>query len=319
VAPPIADTNGHASPASTPDWLSFFAARGYPQAAPLADGMEGTVYSLGTGLVAKVWKRRRQHQLLGLQAFYEELAAAGLGFATPRLREIWEEEGVAITVESRLPGVPLDSVRPLDQPLREDAIRCMLDVLDGLRTAGDLAIARQLPVLGEPSSMWEGAGSWPAALASLLDRRLALHGDQLRACVPGFEAIAARLRARIAELEAVALTVVHGDLIPANVLVDDELRPQAVLDFGFFTTAGDPLFDLAVTASVYDMYGPRAAESEAAIDHAAAERWDRPPERLALYRAAYAAITASAYDPTGQDGHFHWCVEMLRRDDVAAL
>jgi hypothetical protein len=305
--------------AGSETWLRRFAGRGYPAAEPLAIGMEGAVYRLDEKLVAKVWARRTRADLERIQPFYEELAGAGLGFATPRFLEIWEAEGSPVTIEPRLPGVPLDSVRPLDRPLRPDAIACVLDVLDGLRGAGELASARSLAVLEEPRPMWEGVGSWSAALGALLDRRLAVSGEQLGACVPGFERAAERLRALVAELAVDALTPVHGDLIPANVLVDEATRPLAVLDFGFMTTAGDPLFDLAVTASVYDMYGPRGGETEAAIDAAAARRWDVASERLALYRAAYAVATANVYDPAGLDGHFRWCAQMLNRGDVADL
>ena len=39
----------------TAHWLQHFAARGYPTARPLAAGVEGSVYRLGEGVVAKVW------------------------------------------------------------------------------------------------------------------------------------------------------------------------------------------------------------------------------------------------------------------------
>ena len=44
--------------ARSEDRLRYFASRGYPAAEPLAEGMEGEVYGLDSGLVAKVWKRR---------------------------------------------------------------------------------------------------------------------------------------------------------------------------------------------------------------------------------------------------------------------
>lgn len=300
-------------------WLRRFAGRGYPQAEPLAAGMEGAVYRLDDELIAKVWGGKGRAELAAMQAFYDELAGCGLSFATPRFLDLWEAEGQCVTVEPHLPGLPLDSACPLDRPLRPEAVTCMLDVLEGLRAAGELASAGALPVLGEPRSMWEGAHTWPVALQGLLNRRLARFGDLLGARVPGFDRVEEGLRASIATLPSDELAVLHGDLIPANVLVDGALRPLAVLDFGFLTTLGDPAFDLAVTASIFDMYGPRAREVEATIDAAAAQRFGVPPERLALYRAAYAIATANVYDPQGQDGHFRWCAEMINRGDVAAL
>jgi len=300
-------------------WVRRFAERGYPAAEPLAAGMEGAVYRLDDDLIAKVWARKGRAELAVMRAFYEQLAGSGLDFATPRFLEQWEADGLCVTVEPRLPGVPLDSVCPAERPPPPQALDCVLDVLAGLRRAGDLESAHALPVLEEADAMWAEARSWPAALQGLLDRRLALFGDQLRARVPRFDLAEERLRALIAELPDDGLAALHGDLIPANVLVDESLRPLAVLDFGFFTTVGDPVFDLAVTASIYDMYGPRARATEAEIDRAAAERFGVPADRLTLYRVAYAIATANVYDPKGEDGHFRWCVETIGRDDAAAL
>lgn len=49
--------------------------------------------------------------------------------------------------------------------------------------------------------------------------------------------------------------LLHGDLVPANVLVQGG-RVTGVLNFGFLTAVGDPQFDAAITASIFDMYGP---------------------------------------------------------------
>jgi aminoglycoside phosphotransferase (APT) family kinase protein len=285
------------------EWARRFAARGWAGARPLGGGMDGAVYALDEHLVAKVWRRRGRVELLEIQAFYEWLAGAGVGFATPRIVEVWEEEGAAVTVEERLPGVPLDQVRPPDGPLDPAAVECMLDVLAGLRGAG-----------APP-----GSAPWPRALGEMVERALAGSGELLRAQVPGFEAMVGRLHELIAGLEVEEPAALHTDLIPANVLVDDSLRPLAVLDFGLLAQAGDPLFDLAVTASVYEMYGPGAAAVEAAIKEAAARRWDLPPDRLALYRAVYAIATATLYDLAGKDGHFRWCTKILNRPEVKTL
>ena len=92
-----------------------------------------------------------------------------------------------------------------------------------------------------------------------------------------------------------------------------------MLDFGFFSTVGDPAFDAAVGAGIFDMFGPRARERQALLDRAAIDRFGYAPQRLALYRAVYAMATSNAYDPSGRDGHFRWCVDTLRSPDVARL
>ncbi len=266
-------------------WLRHFAG-----AEPLAAGMESAVYRLGDGRVAKVWARRSTAEVARLKAFYDELE---LPFATPVIGEIREVDGACVTFERELAGAPASSIESL------------LEVLEGLASARGGPALRELPVLDEPSAAW--AGSWPATLAGLIERRVARFGDQLRAAVPGFDALLGRLLEGIVRLPRED-RVVHGDIVPANILTG----PLALLDFGFLSTAGDPAFDAAVAAGIWDMYGPRARETEAAIDRAVVARFGYEPARLAFYRAVYAVVASNAYDVQGRDGHFAWCVELLR-------
>ena len=66
-------------------WVAHFVQVGYPDARPLAAGVEGAVYDLGDGTVAKVWAHRRRADLQLWRAFYDDLAAGGLPFATPEI------------------------------------------------------------------------------------------------------------------------------------------------------------------------------------------------------------------------------------------
>jgi aminoglycoside phosphotransferase (APT) family kinase protein len=98
--------------------------------------------------------------------------------------------------------------------------------------------------------------------------------------------------------------------------VDDTGRPTAVLDFGFFTTAGDPAFEAAVTAAVWDMYGPHAEHHAVTLTGLFAGELGYPAETLALYQAGYALTTYDLFSSDGSDGHFRWCAALLRRNRV---
>ncbi|MES0833716.1 MULTISPECIES: phosphotransferase family protein [Nocardiopsidaceae] len=299
-------------------WVRFFEAKGYPEAAELAAGMEGAVYALNDDLVAKVWGVRSGEELERLQRFYDDLAKAQLAFRTPRIEEVLYENGRFVSIEQRLSGVPLADMDPRRPELWPQAAACMLDVLGEISTADSPAL-RGLAVLDEASPFWEGHTSWPDALTALIHRRLALFGDQLRAAVPGFDGKLARILELVGDLGDVPLGLMHGDLVPDNVLVNDECQVVGTLDFGFLSTVGDPVFDAALTASIFDMYGPQAHETEAYLDAAVVERFGCPPERMALYRAVYGIIASNAYDPQGQDGHFKFCADLLLREDVSEL
>jgi hypothetical protein len=90
-----------------------------------------------------------------------------------------------------------------------------------------------------------------------------------------------------------------------------------VLDFGFLTTAGDPRFDAAITASIMNMYGPHALSITQDLTAHFARHLGYSAEVLLAYQAAYAVATSNAFTEDGSDGHFAWCISQLRRDDVS--
>jgi aminoglycoside phosphotransferase (APT) family kinase protein len=172
-----------------------------------------------------------------------------------------------------------------------------------------------LPVLRDEPPFDPGR-AFSVDLADLVGRRIARFADVLRSEVPDVEAVGSRTVELLRALPQRPTTLLHGDLIPANVLLDDRGSVSAVLDFGFLTTLGDPAFDAAVTASVFDMYGEHARTSELRLDAAFADRFDHPPQVLGLYRAAYALTTSNLFSTSGSDWHFAWCIRLLQRADV---
>jgi len=281
--------------------------------------MEGTVIDLGDDLVAKIWHTRTAGELEVLRSFYEAVAGAVLPFQTPRIRSVLGFEGRSATVEDRLTGRPL---RPAPDTgtkpgvISDDEAACVADVLTSLAGVGVTAEMGVLPPLeGEPPFPTETT-PFTHSLADLVERRVAKFRGPLLARCHALDHVAEAVVGRLRALKPGTSGLVHGDLVPANILVDDAARPLAVLDFGFLTTIGDPAFDAAVTASIYDMYGPNAAGAEAVLEASIADRFGYEPERLSLYRAAYALVTSNVFSASGSDGHFEWCMRMLERPRV---
>jgi aminoglycoside phosphotransferase (APT) family kinase protein len=307
-------------PVHTREWLDSFSRRGYPGVTPLAAGVEGAIYDLGDGTVAKVWGQRREAELMLMRDFYADVARAGLPFATPEILAVEDISGTAVTFERKLPGQPLGKrLDADDQRLPASAAQCIIEVLSSLARVPATPSMRQLPVLDEVSPLWAGPADFPAALLGLLQRRLSRFGDVIRRDLPDLDLRYARLGEKLRALGPLPDTALHGDLVPGNILVDENGRPAAVLDFGFLTTAGDARFDAAIAAAVANMYGPHSLQITHAMTAQVAADLGYPADALLLYQAAYALATSNAFTADGRDGHFAWCIRQLARADVTAV
>ncbi|MFI7064747.1 phosphotransferase family protein [Kribbella sp. NPDC050124] len=270
----------------------------------IGQGMEGAVYDLGDGRVRKTWFDRRPDDVRPLQAFLDELPP--LPFRTPRIREVSSDaEGLAVSVEDKLTGTALQDAGLAEQ----QALDAFVAVVEALGTTTAGPASKALPVLNQP--FWSDDLSWGEALAALVRRRAAESHHHLKRDVPDFDERLERLTTKLATIEPSRLSVVHGDICPPNLLMDGP-RTAAVLDWGFYSTAGDNTFDAALAAGFFDMYGPDAQRLDnLLLDRFEALGHDR--ERMYLYRSAYAITTATIYDADAADGHYTWCVANLNR------
>lgn len=66
-----------------------------------------------------------------------------------------------------------------------------------------------------------------------------------------------------------------------------------------------------------NMYGPYAPAITDALTAQVAQDLGCPLDVLLIYQAAYAVATANAFTSDGSDGHFAWCIDQLRRSDIA--
>lgn len=294
---------------------------GWDPGETVGSGAEGTVVALDQTTVAKLWHGRSVADLEQLQRFTAAVARLGLPFGTPEVIDTFTGDDQLVTVERRLTGRPLRSRQDDPPPVTEADGMILGEVLAGFAAARvraedstDLAVLPVLP--GQPA--FDPDRPFRRSLADLVERRLAGSAALLRRTIDDVDdlvrSLTARLRAGDDEPPA---RLMHGDLVPGNVLVEGG-RPSAVLDFGFFTTLGDPAFEAAITASIFDMYGPHARASEDVLSRTFSSRFDHDPELYDCYRAAYAVATSTCFTEDGSDGHFAWCARMLARPEVRA-
>ncbi|MFC0222983.1 phosphotransferase family protein [Nocardioides zeicaulis] len=279
--------------------LARLRAAGYPVTHEVGRGMEGVVAALGDERVVKVWDRRPRVEVDRLRVFYDAVAAGlrevGAPLAVPGILDVDEVHGLVVTVHPLLRGraLALDGARP--EPVVE-----VLEWLSRVEPDPGMAV---LPV-PDGEVAFDPAVPFGTSMADLVERRAPLLGDAVGPDV------VARLAEALRGLAPVPPRLVHGDLGPVHVLLEDG-RPTGLLDFGYVSTLGDPAFDAAVAACLQDMFGPGAAAATAAFDALSVTRLGHDPDVLVLHRAAYGLVTASCL--AGHPGpHRDWCLDLVR-------
>ncbi|MEQ4204961.1 phosphotransferase [Actinopolymorpha sp. B9G3] len=308
------------------DWAAELGKVGLTVTGQLGAGMDGAVFALADGSVAKVWSRQDAATLARLRDFYAQLDGNGLPFATPMIHEIRSVAGTPVTVERHLEGCPLSEriAGRADGGHSERAMRTFVEVLAALREVPVPSTARTLAVMDEPEPFYASSDdTWPAALERLVCRRVDAFGPPLRRAVADLDTLLDQVVGGLRALPDGDRSVIHGDLCTPNLLVGDKpgdnLDVVSVLDWGYLSMEGDPAFDASLAAGFFDMYGDDARAIDQTLTRWIAVEFGYPVELLALYRAVYAIAGACAYDPDGRDGHFAWCVDQLRRPDLRTL
>ena len=295
--------------------MEYFERRAGGPVTLIGQGMEGAVYDLGDGQVGKVWFNRGVDDVLPLQEFLGELKEQELPFRTPDISVVDEVDDRAVSIEVKLTGTPLSDAVESGSITQQQGLDAFVDVVTALNQTTAGPASKTLPVVQESAPFWRYRVSWGDALAGLVNRRAEQSQHYLQADVEGFDELVDRVLVKLALLELPALQVVHGDICTPNLLIED--GQLALLDWGFYTTAGDNTFDASTAAAFYDMYGPDARK----IDDQLLDRFEElghDRQRMYLYRAAYAITTATIYSEDGSDGHYAWCVGNLNREDLRA-
>ena len=195
----------------------------------LANGWGNELYRVGDGLIARLPRRAVGARIIK----NEQRWLPGLAPTLPLPIPYPERTGVPAhgypyswSVVPYLPGVPAAQASSFDPALAAAAVGGFLGALH-VRAPAD---APANPVRGVPLA--ERAGSFAANLALLtgqVDRDAVLRAWDAALAAPGYNSPPVWL---------------HGDLHPANILVDDG-QVSGVIDFGDIT-AGDPASDLSV-------------------------------------------------------------------------
>ena len=268
-------------------------------------GWESTVYALGATQILRIPRPEAgsEDQVRARAAFPANLPP--LPFDVPRVREISRIDGRLFVIEDQIAGQSMASLLPnLSGERRAQALRAYLAAAEAMAVAtapgeafGDLLLDR--PRRSE---------HWSDYLIARV--RTAVRDDVLAADIPGFAGIVERVVARLATIPDPTKCIVHGDIYPANVMMNDALQVTGLIDFSFTTRIGDHVMDLAAAT-----YFPLATESPSQADHAylkqliLAKHGADVIDRIELY------AVWSAFDFAFNHGDatvYAWCLNLIR-------
>ncbi len=293
---------------------------GHERATHIASGMEGHVFRIGGQQVAKAWFRKSPDEIVLLKNYCGSLHTLNLPFATPEILSIDVVDGMTVSIERELSGRSMrELVSQQDETAPLFAVRALTSILCGLGTGEVAYPGPSLPILGiRPSD--DATQRGPShVLCEVASKKGAQFGSQLRVSVPDFDWLYARTLEHLLALAIEKTYAIHGDLCTPNILLDDRGGVTAVLDWGMLSMFGDPAFDASITAGIFNMYGHHGRKIDDDLLSHFQREFGYSKERMLLYRALYAIMSSNFYSLNGTDGHYDWCVAMLKREDILSV
>jgi len=256
--------------------------------------------------------------LQDLQWFYDNLDASSVSFSLPQIYRIQQYENLIGVIERRIDGHPMSELLP---SYDSEEVRTRY-----VTSSADLALVRILKPLDRymlfdidhVSSM--SIGDWNLFLRFLLQRKLQNVKAHLESDVLHFRSRVDKLLNCLLTSYTGPIGIIHGDLYPGNILVNDEKRVSGVIDFGTFSMVGDPLFDVATSWAFYNMYGSdRVATRKELLETVVARHGRGVTPVLYRYLLAFAILSCDLYPETTcsirDTGHYQWAIEILRDGD----
>ncbi len=281
------------------------AAFGVTDADLLGSGWESTIYALGTTQILRIPRPEAgsEAQVRAQAAFTANLPP--LPFAVPRVREIARIDGQLYVIEDRIAGQSMAALLPkLSGDRRTAALRAYLAAAEAMAVATAPGEAFGDLLLDQPRR----CDHWSDYLTARV--RNAAEDDVLAAAIPDLAGIAQRFNARLEAIPDPPRCIVHGDIWPPNVMMNEDLQVTGLIDFSFTTRIGDHVMDLAGACHFL-----LATKSSSQADHdylkqlILAKHGDEVIDRIGLYAVWFGFDFAFNHDDATV---FAWCTNLIR-------
>ncbi len=137
--------------------------------------MEAEAHAYGDGQVLKVYTNDITLEYLRtLQAFYADLDASMLSYQLPHIYRVWEEEGLVLSLERRLPGVALSTkLANLKESELEAVFQYYLEAIIELRQVRFPSPLERYKLFDPEGLSLQSKGDFNRFLSRYLEARLA--------------------------------------------------------------------------------------------------------------------------------------------------
>ena len=275
----------------------------------LGEGGESLVYAIDDDHILRLRKDRTRDPVdrQRLQTFLAGLSGR-LPFATPEIIEI----GAGYTIERRLHGRPFsEMLKTAGDDARDKAFRNYVAAIDAFRAVNLDPLPYGHVLAASPVT----ADNWRSFAAKNLGRFRANNRVTIAKEVGDPYKLFDKAANMILELpELPPKVLVHGDYFPGNVLLGPDLSIAAVLDFGSFTCAGDPILDLAVSYLTLELIEECTADDARFVRELVLERHGQEIAPVLRFYRAYLAFSmanpANAAPPYPR--LYGWAIAMLK-------
>ena len=197
----------------------------------------------------------RLGKLNTLKSFYASLDASRVPFMLPSIELVSVVGSLLVAVERRLDGVPMAQLLAEGDAASQQRLRTSyFEAADALKSVRTFGQPDRYLIFDESGESERRKGTWHSFMLKLLRSKKEAVYEALRGDVSDFDQKFQTIESLFERPYKEALSLIHGDFFPGNVLCTTDGRTAAVIDFGTFTMFGDHIFDVATAWAFFRMY-----------------------------------------------------------------
>ncbi|WP_088072411.1 aminoglycoside phosphotransferase family protein [Gottfriedia luciferensis] len=279
----------------------------------LGKGQEAEVYSLDHERVIKLYKSTAYPKLKILKQFYESMNPSNVKVELPKIHEIIKEKDAILTIEKRIEGRNIQKDLSYYDDKQLDSF--FEDYLSTILSIKTIKLNKRFNGIKLLSDYEISSEDWYGFLKQSLLRKNIEVEDFLQKDVFHYEQKLKRLLDDLSIEYTGIYSLIHGDFYPSNLLVNKSGKISGVIDFGLMTLYGDPLFDVALSWILFDLYDELGeVKLERYLNKIVNKLGDEAKRTIHLYVLFYSIYSANFFSPDCSDGHYQWSVRNLNNE-----